>query len=86
MPYKVTGGPTVSVLEKIGEIIDDNGKTVGFEHQSNIWAYGDTIPDEKVSPVVAKLYDEGDEHTRSVLKRLTKAAAAKAEAAEETEE
>jgi hypothetical protein len=85
MPYKVIGGPAVDVLEKIGEIVDADGKTIGLEHKTNTWVTGDLIPDEKVSPVVVEAYSAGDSHVTSLLKKITKAAAAKADV-EETEE
>ena len=83
MPYEVIGYPAVDVLEKIGEIIDDKGQTVGLEHRTNTWVTGDVIPDEKVSPVVVDAYNSGDAHVLSVLKKITKAAAGKAKAGEE---
>jgi hypothetical protein len=85
MPYRVIAGHAVDVLEKIGEIVDSGGKTIGLEHKTNTWEHDDVIPDEKVSPVVVDAYNAGDEHVVSLLKKITKAAAAKAEV-EDTEE
>lgn len=69
MPYEVLA-PQLNVLQAIGEHVGSDGKVYGFDHVSNIWKAGDVLSDEEVSPVVVALYDGGDEHTRSVLKRI----------------
>lgn len=85
MPYEVQI-PALTVLEKVGEIIAADGSTVGLEHISVMYGEKDIIPDEKLSPVVIKLYNDGDAHTRKVLKRVAKSKAVKAEEPEEAEE
>lgn len=69
MPYEVTA-PELNVLQAVGQHEDKDGTVYGFDHVSNVWKSGDILTDDEVSPVVVALYDAGDEHTRSVLKRI----------------
>jgi hypothetical protein len=71
MPYEVQV-PELNVLEKIGEIFDKDGSHIAYEHRSVAYTQGEVVEDDVISPVVVGLYDEGDEHTRSVLKRVAK--------------
>lgn len=78
MPYIVLL-PEVSVLKHVGEIRhpEDENRILGYDHRSITYLKNDVINDEDISPVVTKLYDAGDNHTRSCLKRLSKAQVAK---------
>lgn len=84
MPYEVIA-PAVSVLYKIGEVRTDEGKLIGHEHKSVLHGQGDVVTDEDISPVVVQMYNDGDAHVRSVLKKVAKARAAKAEEKAEEE-
>lgn len=72
MPYEVICpiDSSVSVLNALGEVKDDQGNIIGYDHSAKVWSSGDVIPDEEVSPVVIKLLDEGDEYTCSQLRRI----------------
>ena len=72
MPYQVLADE-LTVLEKIGEVQTADGKHLGYEHRSVTYLKDEILDDSQVSPVVTKLYNEKDPHTRKVLRRLTKA-------------
>ena len=82
MPYKVISDGAVTILEKVGDRTyrdrNDGYKEVELPiHESNVWMPNDVIPDSKVAPVVKDAYDDGEEHIRSILKRVTKKPAKK---------
>lgn len=73
MPYEVIGeSPAVDVLKALDPMVNDEGKQFGYYHETRTYTPGDIIEDEDVSPVIAKLYDDRDEHTRSVLRKLAR--------------
>ena len=71
MPYKVLV-PEVSVLEKVGELRNDRGEFVSHEHVSKTYLQDEYVPDETISPTLVEKYDDGDEHTTSVLEYVEK--------------
>lgn len=71
MPYEVTAEGAVSILKANDTYYDSEGKLLGYDHESNTFLPGEIVKDDDVSPVVAELYDNGDEHVTSILKRLT---------------
>jgi hypothetical protein len=71
MPYEVLGDSAVSVLRANGEYRDEHEHLTGYDHESIVYLPGDIIADVDVSPVVVKNYEDGDEHTRSVLQRVS---------------
>lgn len=83
MPYEVIcePGTTVSVLDNVGDVKDGDQKVIGYWHEGRLYENGEIVPDEHISPVVVKLYDEGDPHTTSVLRRIDSKPAAVSEAA-----
>lgn len=70
MPYKVLVAE-LGLLEQIGEIKDNFGNHVAFEHQTVTYYQDDLVPDDKVSPVVKELYENGDEHTIGILEYVS---------------
>jgi N-acetylglucosamine kinase-like BadF-type ATPase len=82
MPYE-TLKESVSVLKPVGQVLDAQGNTWGYEHVSVIYAdKGTVIDDADVSPVVQKMIDEGDAWTCSLLKKIAKPRAKKTETEE----
>lgn len=69
MPYRVLVDQT-QVLNDLSPRVLDDGRQIGYDHESLVWYKDEVIPDDKISPVVVKLYDEGDAHTRSILERV----------------
>ncbi len=71
MPYVVTCHPdeSVLVLKSQGEFLDREGKHAGYDHRNDVHLDGDVISDEEISPVLVKLYEDGDAHVRSVLRK-----------------
>lgn len=84
MPYKVLQ-QEVQILKPIGEIKTPDGKIVAIEHKSEIHFKDDVIEDNEISPIIVKAYEDGDEHTRHILKKVTAAQVARA-AAKQTED
>lgn len=71
MPYE-TLIEGAQILKPVGQVLTADGESLGFEHVSVIYPQqGTIIPDEDVSPVVQKLYDEDDEWTKSILKKVS---------------
>jgi hypothetical protein len=71
MPYRVTCAEdtSISVLRSLSTVKDEDGKVLGYDHESVSYHNGDVIEDDDVSPAVVTLYDAGDAHTTSILKR-----------------
>jgi hypothetical protein len=69
MPYKVLV-PELNVLHKLGELVDSNGKLINYEHETVLYIQDELVPDNKISPVIVHAYDDGDDHTLSVLERV----------------
>lgn len=59
-----------SVLEALSEQVDDRSGRVFYEHRARTARYGEVIKAEDLSPVIIKLWEEGDEHVRSYLEPL----------------
>jgi hypothetical protein len=84
MPYLVTcePGTSVTIPKAVGEMKDDTGKVHFYDHEGHIYARGDIVADEDVSPVVVELMS-GDPskpavaHVKSVLRKITPAQAKK---------
>lgn len=73
MPYEVIcpEGTSVSMLINRGNLTDFDGKVYGYDHVTENFDHGAIIPDDELSPVVVKAYDDGDEHVKSLLKRVS---------------
>jgi len=84
MPFEVLIDEA-AIMKDVGETKDDAGNTIGFDHETRVWFKGDIVPDEEVAATVIRLYEEGDEHTKSVIKRVRKAAAKPSEAGDGAE-
>jgi hypothetical protein len=69
MPYRVLGDE-VSIHKAVGEFYDNNGKIIGYDHDSVIYLKDDIVADEDVSPDVVKIYDSGDERIRTLIVRV----------------
>jgi hypothetical protein len=77
MPYE-TRVPDVQILKDEAVLHDDDGNVIGVDHSSHIYPRpGTVLEDEDVAAVVKEAYEDGDEHVRGLLKKLTKAQAAK---------
>lgn len=83
MPYEVIG-LEVGIQKALAFEQDKDGNTIVDDRETRAYIQGDVIPDEDVHPVVVKAYEDGDEHVRSLLKKISNAAAeAKAKEREE---
>lgn len=86
MPYE-TLIDSAQVLKPVGEVLDAKGEVWGIEHVSVIYPEkGTIIDDADVSPVVIKAIESGDKWTASVIKKVAKPRAKKADLEENTEE
>lgn len=79
MPYKVLV-PEASILNDLQVYTDDDGKVLGIDHESVLRKEGEIIPDDQVSPVVKEAYASGDEHTLSILEKVSDSKQEKKEA------
>lgn len=81
MPYQVIADRAIDILNDVGELTHPFHPELRFyEHESNVWLPEEIIPDEEISPVVVDKYDDGDEHIRSLIKRVGKPRAEKPKA------
>lgn len=86
MPYEVLGDE-VNVLQAIGSAKKGaDGSTTTYEHKSVLYLKGDLIADDVVSPVVKDSYEAGDEHTRSILKKVSASQAKKSSTEDESKD
>lgn len=69
MPYEVIAESTF-VLKSRGELTDEDGKVLGYDHESVPHVLGDIIADEDISPVVKALYEDGNPFTVATLKKV----------------
>lgn len=69
MPYKVIAEAAL-ILKSLGELKDDDGKVVGYDHVSIPHLKDDILEDSEISPVLKKLYEDADEHVRSVIVKV----------------
>lgn len=61
----------VSLLISHSSYVDPlTDKVIGYDHETITVFGGQEIDESKISPIVVKLYDSGDEHTRSVIERI----------------
>lgn len=87
MPYEVISDTPVTVLKSYGALKHPlTGDIYGYDEEAVLYRPGDIIPDEEISPTVVKTYEEGNRHTRSVLKRVSVSRAKKASDSEESAE
>ena len=76
MPYEVLVDG-LSVLKANDTYKDNDGKVIGYDHVGVIREQGEILEDSEVSPVIQKLYEDGDEHVTSTLKKVSGTAAKK---------
>lgn len=76
MPYEVLQ-EEVTLLRANDTFKNEKNEVTGYDQESVLRTKGEIVEDDQVHPNVVKLYDDGDEHTRSVIKRLSKAQADK---------
>ncbi len=85
MPYEVIANEPVTILKSYGALKHPvTGDIYSYDEESVLWRPGDVIPDEEISPTVVELYENGDEHVRARIKKLS-AGKAKKLAKEEQE-
>lgn len=60
-------GQEVAVLLKIGELRDDEGNIINYEHETKTFLPNEIIPGDKISPIVVNDYERNDEHVRSLI-------------------
>lgn len=71
MPYEVIAPDTVTVHKQTAPAVKNpiTGEEI-YETESVSYEPGAVIEDEDVAPHVVKAYDDGEEHVRSLLKRV----------------
>lgn len=79
MPYEVIcpEDSSVTVLQAMNEVKDLEGRVVGYDHKAIYCESGDVLQDDEVSPVVRDLFEAGDPHVCSILRKVGGKAAAK---------
>lgn len=77
MPYEVIA-EDATVPKSLGRVVDRNGNEYE-ENVSFVYPKGTVLDDKDVSPTIIRLYEEGDEHVRSILKETDETAAKAAE-------
>jgi hypothetical protein len=83
MPYEVIAPESVDILVSYGEVKDPaTGVVLGHDQGSNVWFPGEVIPEDQVHPYVKKQYKDGDNHIRSLIKKVSERQV-KAEAADD---
>ncbi len=50
---------------------EDEGGNKKYQHVSKVYTKGQIVPDRNVSPLIQKLYEDGDEHTLSVYEKVS---------------
>lgn len=78
MPFEVlVDGATIMRAVKVYK--DDGGKVIegstGYEHEGSVRLRGEILEDDEVSPLIVQQYDAGNEHTRRMIKRISKSQA-----------
>jgi hypothetical protein len=75
MPFEVlTDGATIP--KSLGRVADRNGNEYQ-EHVSYVYAEGDIIADEDVSPTIQQMLEDGDGHVSQMLKKVSDSEAEK---------
>lgn len=60
----------VSILKAHSTYTNDNGNVIGYDHESITYLKGAVIDEEDISPVVIKQFNDGDERTISLIRKL----------------
>lgn len=66
MPYEVLG-TDVTIPKSLSVTKNPDGSET-HDHVSRVYTRGSVVKDEDVSPVLVKLYEDGDEHVTSLLR------------------
>lgn len=71
--YEVLGNPdegVVSVLLHLGDLTDSKGEVFAEETESALFYPGNVIPENEIANHIKAKYEDGDEHTLSLFKRV----------------
>lgn len=70
MPYEVLkDGATIP--KALGELKDNSGNVLGYQHQAKVYRKGEILADEDVSPVVVEALENDDPWTSALLAKVS---------------